>query len=195
MNKYMRAKKFRQQRPKHYRADNYYQDKEARSKKEFRQYCIIILILLLCTIFYTICIHWNIFGIKDWYQRNEPISTRETKSIPATTPVEEPAAYIEHVVSFGETIWGIAEKYHPNEDTRKVSWAIRAFNGKDGKRMSAKIIPGQVVKVPMGVDAVEELEMDETQLEEREQGVPGLASRQGSKWLTMEATAYCSCVK
>lgn len=158
MNKYLRTKKFKANNK-----FNYHQhycamvNKKGPNKKEFRVYCIVILILLLCSIFYAICIHWNVFGIKDWYQRNEPMPTSHRSNNGKSLATEEPAAYIEHIVTQKQTLWGIAERYHPDKDIRETVWAIRVFNpGADGKRMSAKILPGQVVKVPLDVDAVEE---------------------------------------
>lgn len=168
MNKYMRAKKFNREYRRDKRANiirfNVLDDDETLNKKEFQFCCKVFLSLLVCTILYALCIHYNIFGLKDWYQKNEPVpmssneeSDGNKESGGNSMAMEEPAAYIEHFVSSGETLWSIANKYHPKEETRKVIWAIRAFNpGTDGERMSANIIPGQVVKVPMDIDAVEE---------------------------------------
>lgn len=199
----MRAKKFCQcyQYEQHSRYGH--QNNAALEKKEFRQYCTVILILLLCTVFYAICIHWNLFGLKDWCQRNEPVPMQQE------TVESEPAAYIEHIVSSGDSIWSIAERYHPDQDSRRVVWAIRKFNPMpSGERMSAKILPGQVVKVPLDVEAVEEVVEDSLEnglgnvldaQEAREDSETDLASRQddraSGKWLTMEATAYCACQK
>ena len=149
VNKYMRAKKFNKYCGYESRVA------ERKSKKEFRQYCTIILILLLCTVFYAICIHFDLLGVRDWDAEDIQSQSQDQAAPRQVEP--EPAAYIEHRVSVNETLWGVAERYHPTKDNRKVIWAIRGFNrDKNGDRMSANIIPGQVVRVPMDIDAVEE---------------------------------------
>jgi LysM repeat protein len=169
MNKYIRAKKFSQSYQRNKRAKT-----EALNKKELKLYGTVLLSLLVCIFLYALCIHFNVFGIKDWCQQNEPVPISEnTESNGSLVATEEPAAYIEHMVSINETLWSISSKYHPNEDTRKVIWAVRAFNpGTDGERMSAKILPGQVIRVPMDIEAVEdtikeikEARSDETEIE------------------------------
>lgn len=136
MNKYLRDKKFNANNKFNYH-QHYYSmaNKKEPNKKEFRQYCIILLILLLCTVFYAICIHWNLFGIRDWYRKNP-----EAKAGPT---------YTDHVVKPQETLWDIAETYHPNEDTRKIVYEIRKANaGRSGEKLDPKILPGQVIRVP-----------------------------------------------
>lgn len=122
--------------------------KSPNSKKEFRQYCTVMLILLLCVVFYAICMHWNLFGIKDSPQEN-PLS--ETKASEAKTN-ETQTHYqyeINHVVAENETLWAIAGEYHPGEDTRKIVYEIRKANAsRSGEKLDPKIIPGQVIKVP-----------------------------------------------
>lgn len=134
MNKYMRAKKFNQYKNQNkYR--RYDRSDAALEKKEFRQYCAVIFILLLCTVFCAICIHWNLFGVKDWYQRNP-----QAKADPV---------YTDHVVKPNETLWSIAENYRPNEDTRKIVYEIRKANAsRSGERLDPNILPGQVIRVP-----------------------------------------------
>jgi len=148
----MRAKRFRA---------NYSKNTEMLGKNHSRKQIFtvgaIYLILLLCLVFYAICIHYDLFGVRDWDA--EDIKGQSQDQAAPIALESEPAAHIEHVVSSGETIWDISLRYHPNEDTRKANWAIRAFNpGTDGERMSAKIIPGQVIRVPVDIDAVEEVE-------------------------------------
>lgn len=141
MNKYMRAKKFKANNKFNYHQHYYTMDnKKGPSKKEFQIYCIVILILLLCTVFYAICIHFNIFGIKDWYRENPEAKTDSKYA---------EQAYKEHTVQPNETIWGIAETYRPDEDTRKVVYEIRKANAsRSGEKLDPKILPGQVIRVP-----------------------------------------------
>ena len=54
--------------------------------------------------------------------------------------------YIEHTVEPGETLWQIAQHYRPDVDPRQVVWEIRQVND-----IGAVIYPGQVVRVPSGM--------------------------------------------
>jgi hypothetical protein len=50
-----------------------------------------------------------------------------------------------HVVQPGETLWGIAKQYRPNEDPRKVVYEIQEASGVDGGLIRAY----QLVLVPV----------------------------------------------
>ena len=52
---------------------------------------------------------------------------------------------VTHVVQPGETLWGIAQRYRPNEDPRKVVIEIQVASGID----SALIREYQLVLVPI----------------------------------------------
>jgi hypothetical protein len=58
-----------------------------------------------------------------------------------------------HVVSEGQTIWGIAIKYMPKQDeyrdVRKLVYDIRCANGKDGELMDCTLYPGQELIIPL----------------------------------------------
>lgn len=53
--------------------------------------------------------------------------------------------YILHTVEPGDTLWSISLKYRPDADPRQVVWEIKQASG-----CGAMIIPGQVVRVPLG---------------------------------------------
>jgi LysM repeat protein len=114
----------------------------------------IYLILLVCVVFYALCIYFNWFDAKggdDVRKQGQSKNSKESEAV----PVSKPETYIKHIVSPGESIWEIAVQYHPNEDTRKTVWAIRVYNAKsDGTRLSPKIIPGQIIKVPMDIEGI-----------------------------------------
>lgn len=55
--------------------------------------------------------------------------------------------YVEHVVSGGETLWDIAVMYRSDADPRQVIYEI-----KQASECGAVIYPGQVVRVPVGVE-------------------------------------------
>ena len=50
-----------------------------------------------------------------------------------------------HVVQPGETLWGIAKQYRPNEDPRKVVYEIQEASGVEG----GLIMAYQLVLVPV----------------------------------------------
>jgi len=50
-----------------------------------------------------------------------------------------------HVVQPGETLWGIAQRYRPNEDPRKVVYEIQEASGVEG----GLIMAYQLVLVPV----------------------------------------------
>jgi nucleoid-associated protein YgaU len=50
----------------------------------------------------------------------------------------------EVVVEPDDTLWGIAQKYRPNEDPRRVVWYIKKIN-----QCGSTIYPGQTVKIPV----------------------------------------------
>ena len=52
--------------------------------------------------------------------------------------------YIQHVVTPGETLWGIARHYRPDADPRQIVFEIQKVSG-----ISPVIRPGQVIWVPM----------------------------------------------
>lgn len=152
MNKYWRAKKFKSQYQSQYQR---YQEQKSRdaanSLRRKNNFVVgtVYLILLVCVVLYAICIHFNFFGVRDWDGIKEQGRQK--------TSASEPVAYVEHLVKPGETVWSIASRYHPNKDARKAVWAIRVFNaGPERKKMRVKIIPGQVVRVPMDIEALEE---------------------------------------
>ena len=52
---------------------------------------------------------------------------------------------VRHVVQPGETLWGIAQRYRPNEDPRKVVYEIQEASGIEGGLIRAY----QLVLVPI----------------------------------------------
>ncbi len=54
---------------------------------------------------------------------------------------------VEYVVGRGDTMWGIAKRYYPDEDPRKVEWMIRRANGLEGPE-GPVLRPGQRLWIP-----------------------------------------------
>lgn len=52
--------------------------------------------------------------------------------------------YIQHVVTSGETLWGIARHYRPDADPRQIVFEIQKVSG-----ITPAIRPGQAIWVPM----------------------------------------------
>ena len=52
---------------------------------------------------------------------------------------------VTHIVQPGETLWGIAQRYRPNEDPRKVVYEIQEASGIEG----GLIMAYQLVLVPI----------------------------------------------
>lgn len=202
MNKYWRRKNFKQEYKKRQVQDWDNWDWDTRntplypspppediSEKELKKCAAVILSLLVCIIIYFLCIHFNLFGIKDWYREN-PQSSSDTYAGQTYTDQVGQAeqAYKEHIVKPNETLWQIAEQYHPNEDTRKVVYEIREANADEtGEKLDPKILPGQVVRVPIDLPSRQDNRQGKKQ--------PVNEEWLTNEWLTMEATAYCACEK
>lgn len=53
--------------------------------------------------------------------------------------------FTEVIVKKGDTLWGMAEKLGSDEDIRKTVYEIRKLNNLS----TVKIVPGQVVRIPV----------------------------------------------
>lgn len=61
------------------------------------------------------------------------------------TEIKGYPAYVEVIVKSGDSIWELTETYYKgNEDIRKIIFRIKELN----KLENAKIIPGQIIKIP-----------------------------------------------
>jgi len=62
---------------------------------------------------------------------------------PEAVPPE--TQHVAHLVSVGDTLWAIAQRYRPDEDPRRVVAEIQADNG-----VGALIRPGDIIRVRQG---------------------------------------------